>query len=139
MSEKKLLDVLLIDDSEADNYIHKRIIEKADIANSVTITHGAREALDYLVSKPDGKYPQPDLIFLDINMPDMSGWDFLDEYETLDSEQKADVVVCMLTTSYADSDREKANKYDMIHAYSNKPLTAMKLNKIISEKFPNFF
>ena len=81
--KEKLRNILLIDDSKADNFISSRIIKKSDVTNEITVTHGAREALDYLGKSVDGNYPKPEIIFLDINMPDMTGWYFLNEYEQL--------------------------------------------------------
>ena len=67
--KRKLKNILLIDDSKADNFIHERVINKAEVAEKITVTSGAREALDYLSTSVDGIYPNPELIFLDINMP----------------------------------------------------------------------
>jgi len=136
--KKKLSNILLIDDSKADNYLHKRIIERAKIAEKVTITYGAREALDYLSKLENEKFPCPEIIFLDINMPDMSGWDFLDEYRLLDEDKKARIVVCLLTTSRASEDKEKAAEYDVLDNFSTKPLTEEKLRYVLEKKFPDY-
>jgi len=133
--KKKLRNILLIDDSEADNFVS---INKAAVAETVTTTFGAREALDYLTKSVNGQFPKPEMIFLDINMPDMSGWDFLDEYKLLNDAQKAGIIVCMLTTSKANNDRTKAAAYDDINDYSTKPLTIEKLMSIIEEHFPDY-
>ncbi len=136
--KKKLRNILLIDDYEADNYIHQRVIRLADVTEKITVKLGAREALDYLCEQIDGAYPNPEIIFLDINMPGMSGWEFLDEYVKLDEEQKAGIIVCMLTTSDASSDQEKAAQYDIINDFSNKPLTKKKLMTLIEQYFPDY-
>ncbi len=135
--KRKLNNILLIDDSDSDNFINNRIITKANVTEKITITYGAREALDYLSEPIEGQYPRPEIIFLDINMPDMTGWDFLDEYLTLSDEKKANVVVCMLTTSRLDKDRDKAASYGVVDYYSMKPLTDKKLMEIIEKNFPN--
>lgn len=134
--KNKLRNILLIDDSKADNFINSRIIKKADVTNNIVVTYGAREALNYLSTSVDGSFPNPEIIFLDINMPDMTGWDFLEEYRKLNENQKAGVVVCMLTTSYADDDREKALSYNILSDFSNKPLSFDKLMGIIENNFP---
>jgi DNA-binding response OmpR family regulator len=69
-------------------------------------------------------------------MPDMTGWDFLEEYRKLNDNQKAGVVVCMLTTSYADDDKQKALSYNILSDFSNKPLSIDKLMGIIENNFP---
>ena len=71
---------MLIDDDEPTNYIHERIIEEVGCTEKIVAIQSGRRALDYLTSKTDGAYPQPDLIFLDINMPAMTGWGFLEKY-----------------------------------------------------------
>lgn len=136
--KKKLCNILLIDDSAADNFISNRIINKAAVAETVTTTTGAREALDFLTKAVNGQFPKPEIIFLDINMPGMSGWDFLDEYKLLDEAQKAGIVVCMLSTSNAHIDRKKAEEYDDIKDYSSKPLTKEKLMELIKQHFPAY-
>lgn len=137
--KKKLQTILLIDDSKADNFINSRIITKADVTHTIKVTYGAREALDYLSQPVDGTFPNPEIIFLDINMPDMTGWDFLEEYQQLDEDQKAGVVVCMLTTSYAEEDRQKALSYNILSDFSNKPLSVEKLMTIVQNNFPELF
>ncbi len=134
--KSKLNKILLIDDSEADNYIHSRVIKKADVTNEIVVKLGAQEALDYLQTKENGQYPNPDLIFLDINMPGLNGWDFLEEYKKLDKEQKKGVVVCMLSTSAPDIERQNITKYEEIKSYSQKPLTNEALKHIIKEVYP---
>lgn len=134
--KQKLDKILLIDDSEADNFFHKRVIKKADVSTSIIVKYNGQEALDYLTTKEGDKYPQPNLVFLDINMPGMDGWEFLEHYNKLPGEQKADVIICMLTTSIADRDREKSTNYGDLNAYQNKPLTEKKLMELIKLFFP---
>lgn len=133
----KLNNILLIDDSDSDNFINKRVIIKANVVEKVTVTYGAQEALDYLSKPIEGSYPCPEIIFLDINMPNMTGWDFLGEYKKLSNNMKADVIVCMLTTSKADSDKDKAATFEDISMFSSKPLTEDTLMGIIKAHFPD--
>jgi CheY-like chemotaxis protein len=128
---EKLNKIMLIDDSEADNFIHQRIINKCNITDEVVVMYRATDALHYLKTQS-----RPDLIFLDINMPGMDGWEFLEEYEKLTPAQKANFIICMLTTSRSAIDREKAERYGIVEHFLSKPLTKDKLMTIVQAHFP---
>lgn len=133
----RLSQILLIDDSPSDNFIHARRIKNADIADEVVIRTNGREGLDYLKTlRADKRYHQPELIFLDINMPVMNGWEFLEEYDKLLDNQKAQIVLAMLTTSTAPKDRARAKDYSNLSTFLEKPLTERNLNDIIQKHFP---
>ncbi|WP_339608747.1 response regulator [uncultured Roseivirga sp.] len=134
---KKLNSILLIDDNPADNLYHKMIIEGEEVTDSVKIAEDGVEAIDYLKSTFDGKYPQPDLVFLDINMPRMNGWEFLEEYSRLNASQKGRSLLMMLSTSNTIEDKRKSEQYDFILGYGSKPLTVTMLWEIIKESFPD--
>lgn len=135
---KKLNSILLVDDDEATNFIHKLIIEKMGCAEKVVITQNGSEALAYLKSKVNGSTPQPDIIFLDINMPGMNGWDFLEEYQKLDTANQGKVVLVMLTTSLNPDDMSRAEQIPVVNGFKNKPLTPVLLNEILEEYFPEY-
>ncbi len=136
---QKLDKIMLVDDSESDNFIHKKKILKADVTHNVIVQYSGEEALEFLCTKVDGKYPKPELVFLDINMPGMNGWEFLEAYDKIDEEMKANVIITMLTTSINEEDEQKAEEIDEIKAYENKPLTQDKLMRILKEFFPERF
>lgn len=137
--KRKLDCVLLIDDDEPTNFLNKMIIEGTGFVNEVKVVQSAREALDYLsgkqLSNTGGKLPTPELIFLDINMPAMDGWEFLEKYDKLSSEQKAAIIVVMLTTSFNPEDELKASRISYISSYRNKPLTQEIIMGILKEHF----
>lgn len=128
--------ILLIDDDEPTNVYHEMVILEADCAEMVVTVESGQEALDFLQSKQNGTYPCPDLIFLDINMPAMNGWEFLGHYKKLDVVQKGQMVIVMLTTSLNPDDREKANNMSDISGFKSKPLTVEMLHEIIDTHFP---
>ncbi|RMB59184.1 response regulator [Dokdonia sinensis] len=136
---KKLREILLIDDSESDNFVHSRVIKKAQVTDKITIKYSGEEGIDYLKTLINENYPRPSLIFLDINMPGMDGWEFLEHYEKLEDIQKADVVIAMLTTSTSPVDREKAAGFKLLQHFDNKPLTEENLMKVIKGHFPQNF
>lgn len=129
----KLNCILLIDDDEAVNFIHTRVIEKSECANKVAIARNGQEGIEFLTTMVDGKYPKPDLIFLDINMPIMNGWEFLDEYENLEKEQKGRELIVMLTTSLNPDDKAKAQNIANIDNFHSKPLNVEHLKAILEK------
>jgi len=134
----KLKNVLLIDDSESDNFYHSRKIKKLGITDNIHICYSGEEALEYLKSELDGIHPQPTLIFLDINMPGMNGWEFLEEYEKLELSQQGEVVLTMLSNSIDERDKLRAQKYKSVHGFYSKPLKEDYLTVILESYFKNF-
>ncbi len=123
---------MLIDDNQDDNFYHEREIKKVDQENVVVTKHSGMEALEYLASK---KEPRSDLIFLDINMPGMNGWEFLEEYNNLDSELQSRAIIVMVTTSSNPDDIKKSKTFNFITDYIIKPLTREKVKEIRAKYF----
>jgi CheY-like chemotaxis protein len=80
--------------------------------------------------------PTPEIIFLDINMPAMDGWEFLQKYEALPEAHKSSIIVVMLTTSFNPEDELKARKIPAVKEFRNKPLTPALLQDILLKYFP---
>jgi CheY-like chemotaxis protein len=137
LMEKKLNCVLLIDDDEPTNFLNQIIIESAGCAEQIKTAQSGEEALNYLTSAKcsDQEQPGPDLIFLDINMPAMNGWEFLEKYRKLDDHYKGKVMIVMLTTSLFPEDKLRAKEMPEISAFENKPLTEEKLDNILKKFF----
>jgi CheY-like chemotaxis protein len=128
--------VLLIDDDEPTNIFTRIILEEAGCTDHVHAVHSGQEALDYLSGNKHLNEPlPPDLIFLDINMPAMDGWEFLDEYKNLSGDCHSKAVVVMLTTSLNPDDKAKAKQRTEITCFENKPLTEEKINRILKKYF----
>ena len=126
---------MLIDDNDADNEFHSRIIRKADACEHIQVADSGQKALDYLQKCGEPGFPKPDLIFLDINMPKMNGFEFLKEYDKLDAKMKSKIVVFMLTSSLIPEDKDRAMKGGEVMAFLNKPLTAPKVREIVDKYF----
>ena len=136
---KGLRCILLVDDDEPTNFLNKIVIQKSGIKAHVQIAENGREALDYLSCKGtfshEKEYPQPGIIFLDINMPGMNGWEFLEEYHKLPDNQKASVVIAMLTTSMNPDDELRGKQNVDVKDFRSKPLTEKMILDIINEYF----
>ncbi|TVZ27738.1 CheY-like chemotaxis protein [Gillisia sp. Hel_I_86] len=136
--KKKLNCILLVDDDLPTNFIHERVLRKIDCTEKIIAVQGGFEALEYLKSTDKETHPQPDLILLDINMPGMNGWEFLENYNQLEKKQKSKAIVVMLTTSLNPDERNKANQIPQISAFLNKPLLADGIREILVQKFPEY-
>lgn len=126
--------VLLIDDNPDDNFFHTRVIKNNRFTDCVIAKESARDALTYLKTKPLDK-EHIDIIFLDINMPGMNGWEFMEEYDKLDKELKKGIVIVMLTTSESPEDKKKAEKWGFTSDFKTKPLTKKMMDEIILKYF----
>lgn len=132
--KKKLDCIMLIDDDFATNLYHKLVIEESGIAANIVVKDSGEDALDYLKQPFSDDSPKPNLIFLDINMPRMNGWDFLKHYKELPVEKQADYVIVMLSTSCNPDDLARAEQNPFVKDYRGKPLTVQMLEEIM-EKF----
>lgn len=134
--KNKLNCILLVDDDEPTNFLNKMILEDVNCAEDVKVAESGLSALNYLENATGEKGSSPDLIFLDINMPAMNGWEFLERYSNLEKQHKANVVIVMLTTSLNPDDRAKASKIPDVSGFETKPLTPEKLESILKKYFP---
>ncbi|MEO6329433.1 MAG: response regulator [Ginsengibacter sp.] len=130
--KRKLKSILLIDDDEPTNFFSSLLIEDADCTEHIQIADSGQRALGLLKSDV---LPIPDLIFLDINMPAMDGWEFLEKYRQLPIDHQSKIVIIMLTTSLNPDDREKASKIKEISGFETKPLTSELIDKVLLKYF----
>ena len=131
----KLKCIMLVDDDKNDNFFHERAIKKSNLNTIVIAKNSGMKALEYLKSLKDNSDLQPDLIFLDINMPGMNSWDFLKEYDLLDKELLNRMIVIMLTTSDNPDDKARAKTWKYVSDYIIKPLTKEKMDDIASRYY----
>lgn len=118
---------LLIDDNYIDNFVTSKILETANFADKIVIYQSATDAVDALRSGA----VRPDVIFLDIRMPLMSGFEFLHEYDKLDIDKKS-IKIFMLSSSLDPTDIRKSSANKYITQFIHKPLTFQVLEDISS-------
>jgi CheY-like chemotaxis protein len=127
--------VMLVDDDQNDNFYHEREIKKCNPDILVIEKNTGSDALEYLKANLDSEDSLPNLIFLDINMPILNGWEFLDAYEKLDKKLQGGVIIIMLSTSGNIEDIEKARTYKCVADYLTKPLTRELMAEIQKKYF----
>jgi len=115
---------LLIDDNYIDNFVTRRILESGHFADEIVVRQSPTDAIEAL---REGEV-KPDVIFLDIRMPLMSGFEFLQEYDKLDDDQKG-AKIFMLSSSLDPIDFKRSTENKYITQFIHKPLT----HKILEE------
>ena len=119
----KINNILLIDDDNIFNFLNKKIIQKSLITLSIKSYVNPAKALEALRDISATPDIFPEIIFLDINMPIMDGWEFLDEFEKLPEKALVKCGVYILTSSIDPSDIEKSREYRCVKDFISKPLT----------------
>jgi CheY-like chemotaxis protein len=136
---KKVNCILLVDDNPSDNYFHKYIIERAGVCDHIESVFNGHDGLAYLTKAGDpnfaGSFPKPDIILLDINMPRMNGFEFIEAYDKLEERLKSRVIVVMLTISIKQEDRDKALQKEHVKEFINKPLSMESIRELVEKYF----
>lgn len=134
---KKLESVLLVDDDEITNFINEQIIQDMSVAEEILVATNGKEGIEVVENWCQSQKTCPELIFLDINMPVMDGFEFLEAYQQKHSStHRPKSVVVMLTSSNNPEDIEKT-KQSNIADYLIKPLTEDKINNVLKKHFTN--
>lgn len=123
----KLKNVLIIDDDEPTVFLTKLLFETIDCTDNFYSCNDGREAIELLSQKD---FEIPEMILLDINMPGMDGWEFLNEFDKISIKNKDKTKIYLVTTSIFEEDKKKAKDNKYIHSFLNKPITINSLNEI---------
>ncbi|MFD2248331.1 response regulator [Pontibacter ruber] len=137
---RKLSGVLLIDDDDTTNFLNQRLLSRMGVTDSIRSFVNGKQAFDYLYNISNNNYEQsnkdyfqPELIFLDLNMPVMDGFEMLDLFDRLNPDFKKKIVLAVLTTSTHPHDTANVKKYTA--EYLIKPLTTEKVNYLLEKYF----
>ncbi|MDB4903956.1 MAG: response regulator of RpoS [Mucilaginibacter sp.] len=124
----KSVSVLLVDDDEINNFISIKLIKKALLNTDIIACLNGKYAIDQLVDTQK-KDPSklPDYILLDINMPIMNGWEFLDEYKRLNIDPLGKTKIFIISSSVFSNDINKARSYPLVKDFISKPLNVDKI------------
>jgi len=127
--------VLLIDDDRLTSFYNEKIVNKHNAFKEVVSVNSGANALDYLKNAIEGKVIKPELIFLDINMPAMNGWEFLKEFNNLDKTFINSIKVILLTTSSNPDDYTRSKENDLVDDFINKPLSISVLSDVLTSHY----
>jgi CheY-like chemotaxis protein len=130
MQVYKYQKVLLIDDNFIDNMINEKILITNNFAAEIIIKLSTQSAIDYLQDLGNKGQSLPEVIFLDIRMPVKSGFDFLVEFQEIQSFEKDKVKIVMLTSSLDPNDHRKVIEFNNVTDFIGKPLTSELLKEI---------
>jgi CheY-like chemotaxis protein len=125
--------VLLVDDDKVTNLLHTRLINRTGLVDQVDVAIDGQFALEYLQDIEARQDQQPELILLDINMPRMNGFEFLEAYAELPYVPSAQQIVVILSTSLLKSDHQRAESDPNVFKFANKPLHEDEIIGLVSE------
>jgi CheY-like chemotaxis protein len=133
--EIQLKSILLIDDDNITNFLHQHVLREAKVAQNIEVAETVSEALVRLECPGEEKCQPPELIFLDLNMPGLTGWEFIDEYKKIKDRHSKESVIVVLTTSVNPDDNKKASEMREVAEYRKKPMTSGMITEIVQKYF----
>jgi CheY-like chemotaxis protein len=127
---KSFTNVLLVEDDPITVMVCDRIIKMTGFAANVSSCENGKSAIDHLTSVAEDGQNVPEIIFLDINMPVMNGWDFLSAFEKIQAQINKLPRIYILSSTIDPEDYKKAKSYSLVEDFISKPLSRESLEKI---------
>lgn len=126
--------VFIIDDDDIYQFLTKRELEISEKVEKIKVFSDGKKAISYISEHCHEPNLLPDIIFLDLNMPIMSGWTFIERFRELNIENKASIRIFMVSSSFDKRDIEKSKEYEEISDYLIKPVTRSQISNIFTSK-----
>jgi CheY-like chemotaxis protein len=126
--------ILLVDDDYVFNFLTRTVIVKMGFADDIKVALNGQEALNLINEHQEQSGCLPDFIFLDLNMPIMSGFEFLETFKKMTFEGKEKIRIAIVTSSSDIGDMEKAHSYGIRH-FIPKPITEKAINSFILQEY----
>lgn len=123
--------VIVLDDDQIQHLILKKMMLKYDMISETLFTDDGVNVLEFLTANKYEKQILPELLFLDLNMPKLNGWRFLENLKTLYPQLIKPVKVYILSSSVDPKDVKRSEKYTFVKSYLIKPVTRERLNSIM--------
>ncbi|MEN7549659.1 response regulator [Rapidithrix thailandica] len=124
----------VVDDNEVVHFIIDEIVKKYQLAKRLLPFLDGESAIEFFKTACEEQEALPDLLLLDINLPGLDGWDFLEEFAKIQSNLKKELTIYMLSSSINEQDMEKAAYNPFVSGYVTKPVTAEKLKNLLEAK-----
>ncbi|MEP2640755.1 response regulator [Roseobacter sp.] len=125
--------ILLVDDDTVTNLMHGRMIKRSGLIRQVDVVTDGLAALEYLQDLAAAGDPWPQLVLLDINMPRMDGFEFLEGFAALPEETRdQDTLIIMLSTSALRADHDRAEADPNVHTYMAKPINIDDISRFVT-------
>jgi CheY-like chemotaxis protein len=137
--DRKLRNVVLVDDNETTSFLNNRLLSRLNVADQVHTFSKADQAFQFLWGEDPANNPKkdvPELVFVDLKMPGMDGFEFLKLYNELPASSREKTVMAVLTTSMHAADTARVAQYEGVE-YLAKPLTEEKMQKLLEKRFVN--
>ena len=128
---KKIRTSCIIDDDPIFIYGTKRIMKEVNFCDEILVYQNGQQALDGLSAIVDSDENFPSVIFLDLNMPIMNGWEFLDQLTTINHPKKDNLIIYIISSSIDPRDLERVKDYEVVHNYILKPVTPKDLSTVM--------
>lgn len=128
---KKIANLWIIDDDPMASFYIKRLAELGELADIITIYDKAKGAVEYLIQHKDSEEHLPNVILLDIYMPELDGWGFLQQFATIKKELAKPIGIYIISSSGHLKDINRAKSIPEVKAYIQKPVTKEKLREIV--------
>jgi CheY-like chemotaxis protein len=123
----------IIDDDSIFHLTTRILIESHNIHKNILVFKNGKEAIDYIKDHKGNSDSLPDIILLDLNMPVMDGWDFLEEFLPIKDDCSKEIIIYIVSSSVDQNDIERAEKISAVKKYIVKPVDRYKLGKIIED------
>lgn len=128
----KYKNALLIDDNPLDNFVTEKMLEVNSLSKNISVSLNGKIALDHVLDLVSNNKSDeyPDIMFVDLNMPVMNGFEFIENFKKINDKKFLKCKVVILTSSVYNDDKVKAEKLDANIIFANKPLTEIFLNSL---------
>lgn len=126
--------IMLVDDDKIFNFLSEKTITSLGLANEVHFAVNGKQALELLEQYREGKISRPDIIFLDLNMPIMNGYQFIEAFANMDLPEKHKITIVVLSSSVDPNDVARTKELG-IQYYFSKPLSKDEIKKLIGDEF----